>query len=498
MRNQNNKGLFFKFSAIFYMTAAAWCLLTAGRFHAARSFCINMETGSEPALTSTDFRYEKKFQDTLSHYRSFGNLYQAQYSTAVPGLESTDILGESCGQMVPQGICVAGDYMLVTAYDGGDFSGKNTGQKRNPSVLYVLSNQNPKHRELLTTIVLPDINHVGGAAFDGKNIWIAKSTDRQCSVISYERIKEAVDSGKSSYELLEYDQNVPCGVIASFVTWHDNKLWVGTYTNRISGKGWLRSFQVIEEKTEQKKNSALQEQETEPAQALNMQKQDPEPEREFTLQKQDEIVIPGFANGAAFMELGGKSYLAVTASRGRYFDSRIYFYEVHKDSYTGKNVYYSYYSSRFPPMAEELVCDGAFTYFLFESSATCYSTPAYQKCSYPVDRICAVSTWQLFRQNQGAALQRGQGDHKVSAWELFFPNQGLTLQKEQRKQAYLHSMFDRSSHTQGLLHDLRWGIFGINAVCLPCLMLPPDVWHCLPEHIGRQRWRRRMLKDSPG
>lgn len=472
MRKQNNKSFLIKINVLFYMTAAAWCLLTAGRFHAARSFYKNMEMESEPALTSTDFRYEKKFQDTVSHYRSFGNLYQAEYSTAVPGLESTDILGKSCSQMVPQGICVAGDYMLVTAYDSGDFSGNNTGRKLNPSVLYVLSNQDPRHRKLLTTIILPDINHVGGAAFDGKNIWIAKSTDRQCSVISYERIQAAVDSGKSSYELLEYDQNVPCGVIASFVTWHDNKLWVGTYTNRISGKGWLRSFQVTKENTGQ--------------------------EPGYTLKKQEEVVIPGFANGAAFMELGGKTYLAVTTSRGRYFDSRIYFYEVHKDSYTGKNVYYSYYSCNFPPMAEELVCDGASTYFLFESSATCYSTSVYQKCSYPVDRICAVSTWKLFRQNQGAALQMGQSGWMVSAGKLLWQNQGITLQRRQRKQAYLHSIFGRSNHILDLLHGLQWGIFGINAVCLPCLMLPPDVWCCLPGHCGRQRWRRRMLRESPG
>ena len=96
----------------------------------------------------------------------------------MPGLESTDILGESCGYMVPQGICIAGDYMLVTAYDSGDFykNPKQGAHKINPSVLYVLSNQTPGSRELLTTIVLPDRNHVGGVAFDGKNIWNRKGT----------------------------------------------------------------------------------------------------------------------------------------------------------------------------------------------------------------------------------------------------------------------------------------------------------------------------------
>ncbi len=487
MRKQNNKGLFFKFSVIFYLTAAAWCLLTAGRFHAARSFCKNMEAELEPAFTSTGFRYEKRFQDTLSHYRSFGSLYQPQYSTAVPGLEATDILGESCRRMVPQGICTAGDYMLVTAYDSGDFSGKSSRGKINPSVMYVLSNQNPQDRRLLTTIVLPDANHVGGVAFDGANVWIAKSTDRKCSVISYERIKEAADSGKSSVELLEYDQNVPCGVIASFVTWYDNKLWVGTYTNRISGKGWLRSFQVKKEKR----------QDAESGRDFTQQKKAAGTDQIFTLQKQEEIVIPGFANGAAFAQLGGKTYLAVTTSRGRYFDSSVYYYEVSKDSLTGKNVYYSYRSDRFPPMAEEMICDGESTYFLFESSAACYSSPAYRRCSYPVDRICAVSTRKLFRRNQGASLQSAEPKNGMAAANLFFRYMGITPQKGQRRQAYLHSMFDRNNRTQDLLHDLQWGIFGINAVCLPCLKLPLDGQYCLQGRSRRLRWRRHKSKDSP-
>lgn len=229
------------------------------RFSCGPFFLQKMETETEAdSTTSIDFRYEKRFQNTLSHYRFFESLYRAEYSTPVPGLESTDILGESCTRMVPQGICIARDYMLVTAYDSGNPYQKKAGQgacRLKPSVLYVLSNQNPENRKLLTTIVLPDQNHVGGVAFDGKNIWIAKSTDRQCSVISYETLKEAVDSGKSSYELLEYGQNVYCGAVASFVTWQEDRLWVGTYSNRISGKGMLRSYAVEKQQTKRVKSS---------------------------------------------------------------------------------------------------------------------------------------------------------------------------------------------------------------------------------------------------
>ena len=69
-------------------------------------------------------------------------------------------------------------------------------------------------------------------------------------------------------------------------------------------------------------------------------------------------------------------------------------------------MYDLYDSCKFPPMAEELVCDGENMYFLFESSATCYSALAYAKCKYPVDRICALSTQELFLQNGMAGYRK--------------------------------------------------------------------------------------------
>ncbi|MCI8482717.1 MAG: hypothetical protein HFH41_00080 [Lachnospiraceae bacterium] len=387
MKKRKNKKSIFKYKVLQYVTVAAWCLLiTGGGIHAALSFFKNMETEiKKNDFTSMDFRYEEKFQDTLDHYPYFETLYQEEYAAPVPGLESTDILGETCSRMVPQGICIAGDYMLVTAYDTGEFFRDSENQNRleyrvNRSVLYVLSNQNPQKRELLTTIVLPDVNHVGGVAFDGENVWIAKSTSRQCSVISYDVVRQAAEEKKSSYELEKYDQNVPCGVIASFVTWHKGKLWVGTYANRTTGTGSLRGFQVVCERTEN--------------------------EKVFTLEKTEDLQIPEFANGAAFMELGDQTYLLVSTSKGRHLDSELYFYKIYQDLDTGKNLYDCYGSRKFPPMAEEVVWDGDQTYLLFESSATCYSARKFQKCSYPVDRICGFSTAKLLWQDQEIMVQQ--------------------------------------------------------------------------------------------
>lgn len=367
---KKNTESFFKYSVILSIITAAWWLLAAeGLSPAVVSFFQNLEdTVTAQNITSTDYRYSDEFEDTLSHYRNFQSLYREEYSTAIPGLAATDIMGNVSTQMVPQGICIAGDYMLVTAYDN---NGGN-------SVVYVLSNEEPTNRQFLTTIVLPDANHVGGITYDGKRVWIAKSTTRKCSVIDYDIIKKAAESGENSYFLKSYTQNVTCGAVASFIAYHDGRIWVGTYSNLNSGMGTLRSFDIIEGE-------------------------------KLALVEQEEITIPGYANGVSFMENDGETYMAVSTSKGRYFHSEIYFYKVAKDIDGERNLYYNYGSGKFPPMAEELVCDGENTYLLFESSATCYSTEKYNRCSYPVDRICALSTAKLFQNQQGAAYGEVKG-----------------------------------------------------------------------------------------
>ncbi|MEG0963206.1 MAG: hypothetical protein RSF88_10145 [Lachnospiraceae bacterium] len=370
MKKSVNKVM--KYSMMISLIITAYWLLMWGRASdAVISFLQNVQKNASQQMTgtSTEYRYEQEFQKTIRKYNQFGTTYQEKNSTAIPGLIATDVLGNVCEQMVPQGICIAGDYMIVSAYDNiAAYAGekKQKNYEVNNSVLYILSNQDPSNRKLLTTMVLPDINHVGGVAFDGARVWIAKSTTKQCSTIDYNEIKTAANSGADSYWLSEYTDNVKCGAVASFLTYYNDKLWVGTYSNLISGMGTLRSYDITNEESLQ-------------------------------LVKQEEIQIPGYANGVAFMENGTDTYMAVSTSKGRYYDSNIYFYQVEKDMISGNSIYYCYNSCKFPPMAEELICDGENTYFLFESSATCYSTQTYQKCAYPVDRICALSTEHLFR-----------------------------------------------------------------------------------------------------
>ena len=299
--------------------------------------------------TSDDYRYEEAFEQVLSAYGQFENLYCEDYSTAIPGLENTSFISDATDQMVPQGICIAEDYMLITAYD-------KAGEEN--SVIYVLSNQDPADRRLLTTLVLPDQNHVGGITCDGSRVWIAKSTTKYLSMITCERIRDAVSSGQETVFLGKYDANLYCGVTASFISYQDQRLWVGTSQSFFSKQGELNVFRMLED------------------------------EKHLRLVRQFTMEIPSHAQGISFLDEGDKTYLLLNASHGRFRDSELYVYEQYIND--ERVVLQGTLRYTFPPMVEELVCDGAYTYCLFESAATCYSTVSGMKCRYPVDRVCAL------------------------------------------------------------------------------------------------------------
>ena len=304
--------------------------------------------------TTCDYRYSAGFQKVMknSKYKSFHAMYDPQFSSAIPGLGATDVLGTNCTGMVPQGLCFCEEYLLVSAYDCG------LDGKRQRSVIYVMSDQDPKDRKCLTTLVLPDINHVGGLAYDGQYVWIAKSSTGTCSAIDKRAIDAAVMSRAGSCEV-EYTTTVDCGVTASFLTYYDDRLWVGTFAYGNKKEGLLTSFAI----------SGSGE--------------------ELSLKRVNRLTIPCYANGVNIEKYNGKVYMSVVSSYSRVKDSFVYVYELENDRTEAISKKYCK-RHRFPPMGEEVACDGSRLYFLFESAANCYSNSNGKNCSHPVDRICAI------------------------------------------------------------------------------------------------------------
>ena len=337
--------------------------------------CFGICAFAEDNKTSTDYRYESKFRTAKLFYNDFALITEETYP--IPGLENTAVASESCGCMTPQGLCVTEDFIFISAYcnikkykteleeymdygTNAEKLEKEADHKTHNSVIYIIDRVSG---EYIKNIVLPDTNHVGGLATDGKVIYVAKSSDKQISVISMETIERALNA-KSLSVRVNYDYTVDCDCTASFVTYFDGYLWVGVFNEESNGE--LNTFTV--------NNS-------------------------YELINECSVEIPAKANGACFTELNGEICLAVNTSYGRKNPSQIYLFSVENYAtedmtLTEKDNYMT------PPTVQNCdIFDGR-VYYLYECAATCYSEVEssfdIKSTTCAVDRVCIGAADRLF------------------------------------------------------------------------------------------------------
>lgn len=171
------------------------------------------------ATSKAPAKYSSKTSFTKSaayrKYSGIKNNYYYNKSFAIPGLKYTNVSGFENKTMVPQDMCFAGGYLLISAYDR---SGKDE------SVIYVLSKASKSY---ITTIVLPDKAQVSGMTYDGRQIWL---TGRNCLMsIPFSAVQTAANNGAAYYTLKVYDKTVPVNMTTSFCCYYNNVLWVGSY-----------------------------------------------------------------------------------------------------------------------------------------------------------------------------------------------------------------------------------------------------------------------------
>lgn len=333
-------------------------------------------SAGDDGKTTTDYRFNTKFLSAKLFYNDF-SLISGEYC-AVPGLQNTDVAGKSCSTMTPQGICVTEDYIFVSAYcaaekyikeleENKDY-GSNLEKllveekhKTHNSVIYIIDRETGDY---IKNIVLPDKNHVGGLATDGKVIYVAKSSDKQISVITLKTIDKAINT-KSLSVKVDYDYTVDCGCTASFVTYYDNSLWVGVFNEESNGT--LRRFSVDKKSYKLTENLVAE--------------------------------IPAKANGACFTELDGEVCLAVSTSYGRKNVSQLYLCSV--SDYGTKDMTITQKAKYvLPPLAQNICIYDGKVYSIYESAATCYtqveSDAGIKSTSCAVDRICIGDETLLF------------------------------------------------------------------------------------------------------
>ncbi len=281
----------------------------------------------------------KMFHKLVKHYWDFKAI--AVDMIPMNEINNTYVAGETCDTMVPQGIAFLDKYILVTAYDGIEgYKGELTlhsYDKKNRDKLESEKNHKPHNsvifvygkesRELITTAELPDINHVGGIAVDGENVYIAKSLERKLSLINrnilLERIKNAEKTGNKEIQI-NYTGSLDCNCDASFVSLRNTKdgtkqIVVGTW-NPLPNSSTIRLFNINQGEN---------------------------------LELNQKFNIDSSANGAIFVEKDDQEYLFVASSLGRNWDSNLHIYEVNS-SLEGKLNLKRKGKLSLPPMIEEI------------------------------------------------------------------------------------------------------------------------------------------------
>ncbi|MDO4467243.1 MAG: hypothetical protein Q4C49_09625 [Bacillota bacterium] len=189
--------------------------------------------------------YEASLNERMSRvYDQLQGHIQKKNICPIPGLIRTCY--ENNGKEVnstfytPQGICRAGDYILVTAYYDSSTGGKN---KEMRGILYVLD---AKSHEYLGTLSLPQNYHNGGIACDGTNVWFCGNTGNGyfkqgnkpfVQYMKLSRLQEYVEDIQGSekdYTAIapqDFSEELYIDNKPSFLECDNGILWVGTYVN---------------------------------------------------------------------------------------------------------------------------------------------------------------------------------------------------------------------------------------------------------------------------
>lgn len=223
-------------------------IVVAGVFNkskAAKSAVELAPTDAKPAYFASD----QEQLDDLTDYPRILNAISAQPIKeegmyVIPGLRNTETLNlaneqlDDCGMMTPQGVTVAGRYLLISAY---------CHDAKHHSVLYVLDRYS---HEYLKTIVLKGRPHVGGIAYDPQTqkLWVCGEREQHAEIFAIDlaRITSYQFSEASTYRPITYSDQFELPEIrrASTIAYHENSLYIGHFTDE--GAGVLEQYELNE------------------------------------------------------------------------------------------------------------------------------------------------------------------------------------------------------------------------------------------------------------
>lgn len=303
--------------------------------------------------------------------RAMADVYEAflgktfdNQTIPIPGLIETCIESEgeskSSNQYVPQGLCRAGHYLLITAYDV---------RKKLNSVVYAVDMNKMK---LVSTLTMPNKFHAGGITYDGENIWMTGETSDKykgtpfVQYMTYDTFLSHLDKPVSEVKESELSRYIYIKNKPSFLEYDRGVLWVGTYAGRKStSEAYMNGYEIIGEPGNRRLNTIMY------------------------------SVIAGIDSSAQGADIVG-DYLYVSSSyksTSRMKTSFITKYNL-KGSRTGTGDYlvegHEMKRVEVPKMNEEIIVEDSTIYINFESGATYW-----RHALVNTDRVLAVdlSVW---------------------------------------------------------------------------------------------------------
>lgn len=118
----------------------------------------------------------------------------------------------------PQGLCFTDEYMLITSYsEEDDCLGE----------LMVFDRESGRY---LVTLGMDSESHLGGIAFDGKNVWVCNSSQKTLERLSYDFIQlMATENEGDVVDASEVVDIYDIGNRPSCVTFYRGRIWIATF-----------------------------------------------------------------------------------------------------------------------------------------------------------------------------------------------------------------------------------------------------------------------------
>lgn len=271
----------------------------------------------------------------------------------IPGMPSTrekdylDNLISSESQCM-QGLCFTPELILMTSYSENE---------KTPGSLMVFHRQTG---EYLVTLGMKKQSHLGGVAYDGKNIWICHSNSNTLERISYDYIRKiAMDAPKCFVDASALSDEYHLRNTPSCINCYGGRIWVATHTRLFDSK--MISYSYNEE--------------------------------DDLLVPLGTYQIPSKVQGIAFDEEGAV-YLSTSYGRNKSSFLKVYTSLLTLDRKPNDPAV----KVEMPPCSEELVIADDNVYVLFESASRKYfeGTDGNGTSASPIDKILEVEVASIW------------------------------------------------------------------------------------------------------